>query len=41
MENLWEMIAKARGLELDEEFILIDKGLTYKHKITTDGLIVS
>ena len=40
MENLWEMIAKARGLELNEEFILINRGLEYKHKITTDGLRV-
>ena len=38
MENLWEMIAKARGLELNEEFILINRGLEFKHKITTDGL---
>ena len=40
MENLWEMIAKARGLELNEEFILINRGLEYKHKITIDGLRV-
>ena len=38
MENLWEMIAKARGLELNEEFIFIHNGLELKHKITTDGL---
>ena len=37
MENLWEMIAKARGVELNEEFILVHRGLIYKHKITTDG----
>ena len=37
MENLWEMIAKARGVELNEEFIW--KGLRYK---VTDyeGLLV-
>ena len=34
------MIAKARGVELDEEFILINKGFKYKHKITTCGLHV-
>ena len=38
MGNLWEMIAKARGLELNEEFIFIHNGLELKHKITTDGL---
>ena len=38
MENLWEMIAKARGLELNEEFILCAKGLEYKLRITTNGL---
>ena len=38
MENLWEMIAKARGVELNEEFILCTKGLEYKHRITTNGL---
>ena len=37
MENLWEMIAKARGVELNEEFKWND--LTYK--ITDyDGLLV-
>ena len=37
MENLWEMIAKARGVELDEEFIW--KCLRYK--VTAyDGLLV-
>ena len=41
MENLWEMIAKARGLELNEEFILSARGLEYKHRITTNGLQVS
>ena len=38
MENLWEMIAKARGLELNEEFILCTNGLEYKHRITPNGL---
>ena len=37
MENLWEMIAKARGLELNEEFIWDYKGFKYKHRITTYG----
>ena len=38
MENLWEMIAKARGVELDEEFILVYMGSKYKHKIANYGL---
>ena len=38
MENLWEMIAKARGLELNEEFMLVYMGSRYKHKIATYGL---
>ena len=38
MENLWETIAKARGLELNEEFILCTNGLEYKHRITPNGL---
>ena len=38
MENLWEMIAKARGVELNEEFILVYMGSKCKHKITTYGL---
>ena len=37
MENLWEMIAKARGVELEEEF----KWLNFRHKITKyDGLLI-
>lgn len=38
MDNLWGMIAKARGVELDEEFILVYMGSKYKHKITNYGL---
>ena len=38
MENLWEMIAKARGVELNEEFMLVYMGSKCKHKITTYGL---
>ena len=38
MENLWGMIAKARGLELNEEFMLVYMGSKCKHKITTYGL---
>ena len=34
------MIAKTRGVELNEEFLLVYKGFKYKHKITTDGLLV-
>ena len=38
MDNLWGMIAKARGLELNEEFMLVYMGSKCKHKITTYGL---
>ena len=38
MENLWNLIAKARGVELNEEFILVYMGSKCKHKITTYGL---
>lgn len=38
MENLWEMIAKARGVALNEEFMLVYMGSKYKCKITTYGL---
>ena len=38
MENLWGMIAKARGVELNEEFTLVYMGSKYKHKITNYGL---
>ena len=38
MDNLWGMIAKERGVELNEEFILVYMGSKYKHKITTYGL---
>ena len=38
MENLWNLIAKARGVELNEEFILVYMGSKYKHKITNYGL---
>ena len=37
MENLWKMIAKARGLELDEEFMLVHSGRKYKLRVTTQG----
>ena len=40
MNNLWEMIAKSRGVELNEEFLLVYKDFKYKHKITTNGLLV-
>lgn len=40
MDNLWEMIAKARGVELDEEFIWVSIGSNYKYKITTCGLYI-
>ena len=37
MENLWEMIAKARGVELYEEFMLVHKCGKYKFRVTTQG----
>ena len=37
MENLWEMIAKARGVELNEEFIW--EGFKYKIN-NIDGLLM-
>ena len=37
MENLWEMIAKARGLELNEEFMLVYSGSKHKIRVTTQG----
>ena len=33
MENLWEMIAKARGVELDEEFLYSLSYSKYKYRI--------
>ena len=40
MENLWEMIAKERGVELGEEFIWRVKGRADKCKITLEqGLL--
>ena len=38
MENLWEMIAKARGVELDEEFLFSWNNFTYRHRIRECGL---
>ena len=38
MENLWEMIAKARGVELDEEFLFSWNNFTYKYRIRECGL---
>ena len=37
MENLWEMVAKARGVELYEEFMLVYSGRKYKIRVTTQG----
>lgn len=33
MENLWEMIAKARGVELGEEFLYSWNNFKYKYRI--------
>lgn len=38
MENLWKMIAKARGVELDEEFLYSLGGAKYKYRISGKGL---
>ena len=38
MENLWEMIAKARGVNLDEEFLYSWDNSKYKYRITEKGL---
>ena len=40
MENLWEMIAKARGVKLNEEFLYSWGGLTNKLRISEEGLEV-
>ena len=38
MENLWEMIAKARDVELGEEFLYSWSSFTYKLRISEEGL---
>jgi len=38
MENLWEMIAKARWVKLDEEFLYSLDGAEYKYRINGKGL---
>ena len=38
MENLWGKIAKARGVELDEEFLFSWNNFTYKYRIRESGL---
>ena len=38
MENLWETIAKARGVKLDEEFLYSLDGTKYKYRINEKGL---
>ena len=38
MENLWGMIAKARGVELDEEFLYSLGNFEYKYRISERGL---
>ena len=38
MENLWEMIAKARGVELEEEFLYYSGNFEYKYRISERGL---
>ena len=40
MENLWEMIAKARGVELNEEFLMCYNNQKYKYRITERRLEV-
>ena len=38
MENLWETIAKARGVELNEEFTYSCDYSNYKYRISEKGL---
>ena len=38
MENLWETIAKARGVEIDEEFLYSLDGTEFKYRINGKGL---
>ena len=38
MKNLWEIIAKARGVELDEEFLYSLSNFEYKYRISERGL---
>lgn len=38
MENLWEMIAKARGVELNEEFLYAWDAIKRKYRINEKGL---
>lgn len=38
MENLWEMIAEVRGVELDEIFLYSLDGAKYKYRINGKGL---
>ena len=38
MENLWEMIAKARGVEINEEFLYSLDAVMYKYRISEKGL---
>ena len=38
MENLWETIAKARGVAIDEEFLYSLGNFEYKYRISERGL---
>ena len=38
MENLWKMIAKARGVEINEEFSYSWENYSYKYRINEKGL---
>ena len=38
MDNLWELVAKARGVELNEEFLYSWGTPRYKYKISERGL---
>ena len=40
MENLWELVAKARGVKLNEEFLYSFNGPKYKYRISGKGLEV-
>ena len=38
MENLWELVAKARGVEINEEFLHSWGDVEYKSRISEKGL---
>ena len=41
MENLWELVAKARGVELNEEFLYSWSSFKYSYRISEEGLEIN